>query len=1635
MPINRVQPPSLNRAPIVGPENSVDRGGPPADAYALAVTAAYGLPVSEYNKIRQAYESTGNLQQLINLRKLYEARKDEEAGRNLAQLAMQGAEKYGYDRKSGYFDPSNPNFKLAADAITREFYASRGKSFRAGIVQGVASQPLPWDATPEEIADQAAALESPELVLDKVDQDFADYSATRRTAFQREGATGGILESLGGGMIDALMVPQMAASYKLFQEFNPDASLLEKFSWANALDMITKTYYAQPTEEAKSRFMRRAFELASESNAFWSDASVLQVIEAAQGPSGVDSLSDPQRLEFLSNMVNQGLNIAGFGMGVWEGAAGASWRGGLKLQGVAADVATTSPATIERILSEDSISSLGTNGGIKVGLGTPEEKAISQAPIYRFNDMTEEQLSASAPWLGDVPQTIKNEEVRLAENEAVIRAQADAAYANSIDESAAVAAIKRENENFEANLKGTARVNLSETQLNPDGTGFKIRTSIGRNNRSGWTEKEALLRARSMTDQGYDIRLYQITKGKKEYLPSDPVAVKNRLKAIESGDKELKKGVYLEVNKEYTYSPRDSAAFGDVIVKGWMWAGRWANNYSFPSAFMTKKLRTKYTNNVLLETSIIRHLEQAMEPIHRLTKEKQMTLNQMLEWAESNAKTTKAPTTLSQLIGKFGDQLTSDLVIGFHAARNVNDIMYKVTAKRVRNALGGENGLTLMHDVNGSMYHGARIDIAASKKAGGFFLDPETGTIKRMSHKELDKLYNDGGFVLRSPLAEKSGNSVSNYIAFNPKSNPSWHSRSLVQFPLKYEPDYRPRVYMKPIYVYKVTDGVTVNGLKTEFKEAVGVAGSQKEAADKVAILNANSKKPKNVTYIKGDDNRLVGVDQRLADIEALRADNRLLYGDKGEHLKDVEGNLAEVVDPINMMLRHMRIIARQVSMEDLSRFMFTGWKKEFKDVVKAYETQHGKKLSLDEYGQVTAALKEMANNATTNRAGEALLAWEYINSMRGVLSNTSGTLRRWMVAASEGFYNFASSVGIGKFAKTELTDRIARLDPAQALRTISFYDYIVFNPAKQALIQGLQPMFIAPLVLKDALTFRWTLNAGLLAQGVRRLSIRRSAGKDVYSAIRTRNAKLMKVTPEEYDLIVTKLEDSGLLSAISGRNWGSDFAETITNVPKSKFGKYTQYAAKPFKKIGDLSQEVGFNFGEGINVLHSYSAAILLKQKEKGFKGFSKMTDKEWNDLILKTSDLSGGMNRANRAAWQNDAALSTLLQYMQFFQKSAYTMFGMNRGAFTSAESAKIFAHQALGWGASGIPLLPFIIPDLEEHGISKEWAEKINYGLYDFLFDKAFQLALQDPDVNFDFARFAAPGAGTFNTIVEMYEAMWEGPIPEWVLGPSGDSIEGIYEGVKLGWDIFSWREDQSWEEYQSIQEPGAVVEALIAAAEGGMSGLSHVQQARMALKLQRYQSKSGKLSPIAIDTATALVRAFTGGLRLQDEQDMWKIAEELSTVKNPELLSGQYTGMTNDAREIYNRMARVLIRVGDGTGTMDEFILLNKIIKQQLTLNTPMEALAFKDALRNISNEYQQEGKSLPQLLAKAVTRGQPIPEWIINRVLTSKQGTEDERKAVANYIRMRMLNSEQALPLAIQNVERESEILKNLKEAQ
>ena len=1045
--------------------------------------------------------------------------------------------------------------------------------------------------------------------------------------------------------------------------------------------------------------------------------------------------------------------------------------------------------------------------------------------------------------------------------------------------------------------------------------------TLGMNDRVGFLNKRfAVEEAQELIDQGY----------KNVHIVAGPEG--GSLTKIMDAD-DIAKGVpdvpqpgnfYVRFDEDYFMRPSDAALFGaGSRIIGPEWLGKAGRYILTPSAQFDPKFWKPAIRAFGTEQALGKTLRAVAEPIWKLPNKVRRNIDTMYRWAGDFAKENGRDPDIYELVESF-PKATAQELEGLINAKEYYDILYSLNNRKLFKDWKSLGYKTLRSPTEDMAYHGKVLDEATLLErhfSGGEksieVLDPTTNLVVQVSKSELTGILKEGGSLIETPLRLTDRAQNKTTLVLKRADSGNWKVTELAENPLKYEAWYSPRAY-EDFWAVKSNAKIKVNGREVKPKngEVIGYARTKAEAERFLARLA--EQEGIDISELEVEDvGRAVGADRTAADIDHWQVEGRLMFDNRGTPVPAAYGK-ADVFSPTNMLQRSADMVARDLATTDTLNKMKTQW-----------QTSFGKLLGLDVSklsasevtARVNAKLSDLGRESPEyKRALEAHQSWDYIRYVEGNLSRPfQNAFRKGMVTLAETLIAdplLKLSVKKGG-TSADIAEWAARnahnTSIVRAMKTLAFYDFMVSRPTRQLGLQSLQQWYLYGLepsyLLGQRLSDSWGLVQSWKIIGNEAGEF--AGGPKLKRRLIERNAKRMGLSVEDYQILVDRIYESGMLAAVDKHSFAGDLTR-VRHTSETGTGAAIRGAGSVLHAPLNAAADYGFSLGEQVNVAGSFNQALRLWRKANNNKSISAMTDTDWDEVVDKAWAFAQSMNRMDSAAY-SEGLLQLPLQFISFSHKmlltgvrglggkdkyNALSQFG--RKDITPSEARKMLLGQLALWGPAGLGLdagVEAIFNSDDELAQYKdtEVYKLVLRGVMDYGLNTIISI-YENEESNLAFAETFSPSGGAGRMVIEtMIDLATEAtPYNLLALGASGDTVSGYGEAAQRIELIYGLRDNRPFYD--------VALKMTSELLTGGFSGYSDARTAWAMVNTEKRLGNNGKYEPIEVTLSEALARGFLG-VRSREELNAFALRQALTAHKDIEADARNYIKRINEMASLY------------------------------------------------------------------------------------------------------------------------------------
>jgi hypothetical protein len=1009
-------------------------------------------------------------------------------------------------------------------------------------------------------------------------------------------------------------------------------------------------------------------------------------------------------------------------------------------------------------------------------------------------------------------------------------------------------------------------------------------------------------------------------------------------------------------------------------------------------------------------------------------------------WAEKFGVDEGRMPSLDELREAF-PKMSNDEWKGFYTARHFQDTLYGIQNARLYNNWNARGFVSVSKPGLNQAYHGK--PVARGEVKVESFLDPETGKSVKLSSQELDDFYTNGGSVIKMDMSMQGSKGQAHYYVLV-DSRQGWRSGALRKHVLEYIPGYNTRIYEDAHFIQRVKKNAIIDGKPQEHISTMRVASTQIEAeAFQKRVIDALGRKlykdqwnknwsigrkhkaleEKGYDIVVSRDARLSDADRIQVDLSKLQTEGRLFFDNRQKKaIRNTDNQPADIVDPVNAVQRTARMVARQVSTEQLVSTQKQQFFSKYKDL-KIREGDTSSEID----GFLTSLIKTGSKEESL-RATKARAWWRYIRFMEGSMNAQPSMFRRAAIKVSEWVdFNIGGKLGNRELTR-EISRRMGNVSAVNSAKQLAFLHFLTARPLRQLVLQGMQHMNLQALDL--SYVGKWQMDTFSLLGAMKRLS--RAREDDIlYGVKRTQMAKMMGYTDDELKIIMREFSQSGLVDTVDVHSYAGGMPKTAIRTPRSRIGQGLNETWTNINKPVNAARAMGFDMGEQFNVTASWLMALRRTMKENGFKKITELDSQHWDDIANRGSQYALAMHKANAATWQY-GLLSLPLQFLQFTHKWLLTSLGASKTmrklglanqAFTQEEALKIVAMQTVMWGGAGTAALFGLRDNLENvvnsfdpdgTKLGEDGRQLLLSGLADWALDQIVRGVMNDPDLGYAWDDIFSPAMGSQMLSEKILELGTEPfMLHEVLLGPSGQVFSRYQKAFAFGQALAG----KDYEHWSAGQRAQGIIEA---GAAGLFAGYSDLLKVRLAAKMGQWTNAAGV--PLEVE-AKWLDLVLKGGFGINPDrlQNYWNYVGKLGDLK---------ADLKDNAREHAERVNYIVMQWSDKKlGDEDALAMLNTLATvYDLYKEDGLGEQYYEQMMAEYSRLRTPDGESILKRITELLMRG--YTGDVVTDLLNSGNLTPQQADELREMLNRQMSLSEENLEKRLELFELEREIVRN-----
>ena len=888
---------------------------------------------------------------------------------------------------------------------------------------------------------------------------------------------------------------------------------------------------------------------------------------------------------------------------------------------------------------------------------------------------------------------------------------------------------------------------VADTSLTRTSQGWRAEATVGANDTTGWGSLEAATLANKEMFDGKATIVARDLKNNK-LLPTG--TSKGKVVARE-GDTEW----FLKVKHDSDIVFMDDD-FG--ISAG----GKFRKHLFDPDSRFASWISTRgnavFDQYKLLEKT----LEDKFNPIANLANDDKLVVSKLLSRGLQRERvyTSSEVKHLARASGTKEHKLDS-VVDAYRSARSGFDTMYLLEERLFRKGLTKEGYSSVVR--SGEFTDFAKpLELDAARGIKRVY-DPSTNSI--VDAPDISGVYSRNQKVvqLRSPVLKEG--EQARYVVLSGDSK----LEDMPLFSLSYRQGWVPTMYKENYFVTK-TSNVLDQGQSVPRVSVMEVAHTRNEALNRVSRLNENAED--GVVYEFKHDRQLTSDQIEEATESVHRSNGKLFFSRRGERLKNEDGSLARIQDPLEAAINGARTVSRRTAMDSFIQDLKTRYINTFGSYTENQFTR-------------PYVVKDMSDGAIA----KANSMFDYIEQLSGIVGKGFEERKNLIKLAD---WAEPKPVWGKTFAEgaRAISDKV---EVTSWVRGKNFEFNLGTDPIRQMIVQPSQVLFTAAL---DPLNTAHNFNVGRIVTTLAKdPDIAKRSIEDFNSVAKV---NMTRLDGKELKALVDEFRQTGLGQAVTSHQVARDSAKPLSVAASgSKVERVGNAITQPYtQSIGFLRK--GFERGEEINLgSHWMLARSRWMKKNPG-----KDPAKNVLQISGEARSLALSMTQAGDFGYQK-GFMSVPLQYFSIRHKSMLAL--VSNKQLSKQERMQMAAGQLLLWGPEGVGLGYLMKWMREETGA--EVPDIVRDGVMESLVNNMLSAATDD-DVDLDIGGTFSTlkGVETDNLISATIDAVVnDGPITKLAFGPTESNFNRIQRFTdsasiavnsdidKVNWDVVSVAKD--------------------------------------------------------------------------------------------------------------------------------------------------------------------------------------------------------------------------------------------------
>ncbi len=599
------------------------------------------------------------------------------------------------------------------------------------------------------------------------------------------------------------------------------------------------------------------------------------------------------------------------------------------------------------------------------------------------------------------------------------------------------------------------------------------------------------------------------------------------------------------------------------------------------------------------------------------------------------------------------------------------------------------------------------------------YYEHSSGKIRYLSKEDIDELYKNGSYLIKSNEHYGDGNFVSRVVIGGKGTKFADLPENMMNYKNAHNGS---RIYNNALYV-REKKSIVKDGKREEFyiarngyddwasaeKARQKFIKEAEEALEEGEILAADKYK---VTYARD----LTSVDSRKLDNQVLMSKGRLGFSKRQDDILRGNGidSLATIEDPITALARTMTHVADKGVRGNVIEHYESLWLSSYRSVMK--DPKKG-------YPETRAEIKTLIEKGSVSN--EATILYDKIQLIKDLFhAKEDEAIKGFLLDTAAKFAKHGDSGYIGNQVSKGLI-KAATVSPITLAKSLPYTMYIAANPLRQVMLQSQQATFVA------------TQTPGYVPQLIgdtTRLSMAMYALRFTDSVKHYKDKEFLELARQFMKSgIPGSVQHSGLAAESTIRE-----AKGLTKHKKRDYLNPVTVVSKglDLSKLGFVAGELG----------HLTPAWLVARRKFYNSTGKMPKTRKDWQTVNAEARQL--GLSMTPTSGLYYSKGITGL--FTQFWSIQHKALMAMATNPAYKSHRGLLVAEQAALFGLKSVPALGTLLErELNKAEMPEKLRTFIRGGLYNAIIK---EVTGQYWDVSGSFA----PAGGLGQSTLNLYEA---------------------------------------------------------------------------------------------------------------------------------------------------------------------------------------------------------------------------------------------------------------------------------------